>query len=98
MSLKIKSSSLLESRVLEIDAKGVKYTNSAGFGGGKRFAFDRIDCILLAPGGELSFQVGNEIFRVPVKTDNPKHQQVIETLLQEVRRANLDVPHVSAPL
>ena len=91
MALKIKASSLIEQCYLEVSGSGVKYCKTAFAGGVKRFAFDQIDVILMAPDKMLSFQVGKEVFSLRTKPSNRKHRQVIDTLVQEVKRAHGEV-------
>jgi hypothetical protein len=85
MSLKITNRSFLTSHFLSVDSGGVKFAGETALGA-KRFHFHQIDCILMAPDHKLSFQVGREVFTIPTKPDDPKHQNVITCLLQEVRR------------
>ena len=86
MSLKIAASSLFTKHFLLVDSGGVKFYDGTGFSGAKRFQFGQIECVLMSPDNKLSFQVGNEVSTIPTKSDNAKHQTVINTLLQEVRR------------
>lgn len=87
MALKITASSLFTKHYLAVDSGGVKFFESAGIGGARRFSFSQIECVLMSPDNKLSFQVGNEVFSIPTKPGNAKHQTVIETLLQEVRQS-----------
>lgn len=87
MTLKISASSLFKNHYLTLDSGGVKFYESAGIGGARRFRFDQILCILMSPDNTLSFQVGQEVFSIKTNPSNPKHQAVINTLLQEVQRA-----------
>ncbi|MEJ0090910.1 MAG: hypothetical protein WDM80_14355 [Limisphaerales bacterium] len=86
MSLKITENSLFKKHYLIVDSGGVKFYESAAFGGAKRFPFSQIKCLLMSPDHRLSFQVGNEVFSIPTKPGNTKHQATIEALLQELRR------------
>lgn len=86
MTLKITASSLFTKHFLIVDSGGVKFYDGTGFSGAKRFPFNRIECVLMASNHKLSFQVGNEVFSIPTKPGNAKHQAAINTLLQEVRR------------
>lgn len=88
MKLKIDASSLATRRVLIVDDNGVKFTESSFTSGTRKFRFDQIECILLSPEYLLSFQVGREVFSLPTKADNPKHQEAIVTLVNQVRLAN----------
>jgi hypothetical protein len=92
MGLKINSSSLLEKVYLSVESDGVTFYKSAFTGSKRRFRFRDIECILLSPENLLSFQVGHEIFSLPVKPDNSKHQKVISVFVNEVMRANGQAP------
>lgn len=85
MSLKITNRSFLSSHILSVDSGGVKFASETSLGA-KRFRFHQIECVLMSPDHKLSFQVGREVFTIPIQPDNPKHQNVIACLLQEVRR------------
>ena len=87
MSLKIAASSLITRHYLMVESEGVKFCEIAAFGGPKRFPFRLIECVLLSPDHKLSFQVGNEVFSIATKPGNPKHQAVIDALLEGVRRS-----------
>ena len=88
MTLKISASSLFKNHYLKLDSGGIKFYESAGIGGAKRFRFSDILCILMSPDNTLSFQVGREVFSIKTNPTNAKHQAVINTLIQEVQRAN----------
>jgi hypothetical protein len=88
MTLKISASSLFKNHYLKLDSGGVKFYESAAIGGAKRFRFSEILCILMSPDNTLSFQVGQEVFSIKTNPANTKHQTVINTLNQEVQRAN----------
>ena len=85
MSLKISNNSLFEKHFLSVDSDGLKFYNS-GLLGSRRFRFNQIETVLLSPTNVLSFQVGNEVFSIPTKPDDQKHRNVIDFLVQEVRR------------
>ena len=86
MSLKITANSLFTKHFLMVDSGGVKFYDGTGFSGARRFRFNQIECVLMSPDHKLSFQVGREVFSVPTKPGDPKHQSVIDFLLHEVRR------------
>jgi hypothetical protein len=86
MALRITASTLLTKHSLEVHSKGVTFNESSGFGNVRKFSFAQIELILMSPSQTLSFQVGREVFSIPTKPDNKTHQQVIQALLQEVRR------------
>ena len=85
MSFKITNNSLLEKHFLEVNSDGVRFYYGALLGA-RRFRFGQIDSVLLSFNNKLSFQVGNEVFSIPFKPDDPKHKNVIDFLVQEVRR------------
>jgi len=87
MALKIKANTFATSRWLSVDSSGVTFLESALVGGKQHFGFGEIDCILMSPANELSFQVGQRVFSIPTKLKKKAHQQVISTLLSEVRRS-----------
>ena len=91
MALKITNSSLFTKHYLAVDSGGVKFYDTS-FGGAKRFKFSQIECVLMSPDNKLSFQVGNQVFSIPTRPDDPGHQAVIDALLQEVRRTVVHVP------
>lgn len=85
MGLRIKESSLLTNTILKIDSKGITYSDIIGTK--RKFGFGEIVCILMSEDNVLSFQVGEEVFKIRVKPGKKEHQAVIETFLREVRRA-----------
>lgn len=87
MSLKISNNSLLSKHYLAVDSGGVEFCEATAFGGLKRFPFSQVECVLMSPDHVLSFQVGKEVLSIPTNPDDAKHQEVINALLQEVRRA-----------
>ncbi len=89
MKMKITSSDLATKRYLICDDNGVEFYESAFVGGTRRrFAFAQIDCILFSPSGLLSLQVGREVFSLTIKPADAKHQQLIETMVNNVRNAH----------
>jgi hypothetical protein len=85
MSFKIKNNSLFQQHYLVVDSSGLKFYNGQMLGA-KRFRFAQIESVLLSTDHTLSFQVGNEVFSIPTKPDNSDHKNVIDFLVQEVRR------------
>ena len=85
-SLKISASSLLKNHYLTLDSGGVKYYESAGIGGAKRFGFSDIACVLLALDNTLSFQVGDQVYSIATDPNNHKHQALIAALVQELEK------------
>ena len=92
MALKIAVRSFLAKHYLIVDAGGVKYYDGTGFGSTRKFPFNRIECVLMSSDNKLSFQVGNEVFSIPIKPGNAKHQAVIDALLQEVQQTTPGIP------
>jgi hypothetical protein len=90
MALKISNNSLFKRHILSVDSSGVQFCDSFISSGAARFSFRSIECVLLSADHILSFQVGNDVYRIPTKPANPRHQEVIDTLLQEVRRSVAD--------
>jgi len=82
----IRSRGLVEARRLKVDADRVEFVEG-GFLGKKKFTFNQIDCVLMSPQHELSFQVGKEVFSIPTKPYKAKHQAAIDALVQGVRRS-----------
>lgn len=85
MALKIKANDLVTARHLAVDSAGVEFRESMGIGGTRRFAFADIQCALLSTQGVLSFQVGNEVFKIATKKGDKDHQEVIDTLVKALR-------------
>jgi hypothetical protein len=86
MGFKINASTFLAPRILKVDEKGVAFAD-ASFGSAKKFRFDQIDCVLLSPQNLLSFQVGRDLFSLPIRPDNKKHQQAVEAFLHAVKES-----------
>jgi hypothetical protein len=83
----IKAGGMLSSHYLEVTFLGVRCNdpNTISFGVQKH-GFSKIDCVLLSSTHELSFQVGKDIFRIPTKPADPKHQEAIAALLAGIER------------
>jgi hypothetical protein len=90
MALRISNNSLFKRHVLSVDSSGVLFCESLFLSGAARHSFRSIECVLLSADHVLSFQVGNNVYRIPTNPANPRHQEVIDTLLQEVRRSAAD--------
>lgn len=86
MSLTINANSFATQRYLQVTAAGVVFCETSFTGGKRTFPFDQIDCVLLSTGNLLSFQVGQEVFSLPVKPGNKKHQETINALIQGVNQ------------
>jgi len=89
MSLKISNNSLVAKNYIVVDSGGVHYCYNTLLGGEKRMAFSQIDCILMSADHKLSIHMGSESYSIQVNPNDPKHQAVINALLQEVRRTAL---------
>ena len=87
MALRITSRGFATSRTLEVNSAGVTYREATAFANTRNFAFAQIDAILMAPDHTLSFQVGREVFSIPTSPGNKAHQETIDALVKEVRRA-----------
>jgi len=88
MALRIKANTFFTRHTLEVHSGGVTFCEIAGIGGARNFSFAQIELILMSPAHRLSFQVGREVFSIPTKPAKKTHQQVINALLQEVRRVS----------
>lgn len=84
MALTIDSSDLLTRRFITLGSTGVVYCDSPLSSSGRSFVFAQIECILLASDGVLSFQVGDEVFKIQTKAGDANHRHVIETFVNAV--------------
>lgn len=91
LGITIKANTFLEQWSLRIYTGGVHYLKSAFIGGIRHFAFSQIESVLLSDRGELSFQVGNEVFSIPVKLRNPNHKMAIDWLAYGARMGFLNI-------
>ena len=87
MKLRIAHSSFAVARALTVERDGVCFQQTVFMGGKRRFAFSQVDCVLMSPNNELSFQVGDEVFTVPTKPGKRGHEAAIAALLEGVRRS-----------
>ncbi len=87
MSLKISANSFATQRYLVVKAGGVTFCETSFMGGQRRFRFEEIDAVLMSTDNVLAFQVGQEVFSLPVKPSKPKHQQTIDALVEGVIRS-----------
>ncbi len=85
MALKISTSDPVTQRSLAVADDGVEFCETALLGGKRRFRFEEIDSVLLSPKGLLSFQVGREIFSIPVRRGDRKDEEVIEALVRALK-------------
>jgi hypothetical protein len=86
MSLRIKANTFATQRYLQVDPGGVVFVETSLTGGKRRFQFHEIESVLISKDNLLAFQVGQEVFSLPVKPAKKKHQQVINALIQGVSR------------
>lgn len=87
MRLKINASNLFTHHYLMVHPEGVRFCEAILGGGVKRFRFDQIVCVLMTPESVLCFQVGEQIFKIPVKPSNKTHQATLDALLAGVQEA-----------
>ena len=87
MALRITDSSLLEKRYLEVASDGVIFYEATLLSGKRRFRYDEVENILMSPEGKLSFQVRQEVFSIATNRGNQKHEEVIASFVNEVKRA-----------
>jgi hypothetical protein len=86
MSLTIKANTFATKRYLEVHSGGVVYCETSALGGRRTFTYQQIDCVLLSPASVLSFQVGNEVFSLPINQGKPVHRQAVEAMLEGLQR------------
>ena len=84
MALVIDASDLVSRRRLTVDSSGVEMQEGS-IGGRRRFQFAQIDCLLYSPAGLLSFQVGDEVFKIQTKKNDARHKEVIDALVAALR-------------
>ena len=80
----IRANSLVTKRYLTVDAAGVTFYESSFVGGKHRFSFRDVENVLMSSDNVLSFQVGKEVFSLPIKSTKTKHQATINALIQGV--------------
>ena len=71
---------------LTIKSGEVTYTRS--FLKPQSFPCDQIHCVLLSDDNILSFQVGHEVFSIPVQPEREEHQEVVAAFVEEIERSN----------
>ena len=96
MSLKINAGSLMASRYLKVEEKGIVFCNTDLFGA-KKFRFDQIDYIYLSPKSVLSFQVGKEVFSLPIVQTKQEHQQALAAFVEAVKQTRAPNAAMSGP-
>ncbi|MBI5722506.1 MAG: hypothetical protein HZA50_01000 [Planctomycetes bacterium] len=97
MALVISASTLFTRHGLKVDSSGVTHVETSFLGGRRKFAFRQIECVLISSQQVLSFQVGAEVFSVPIKPHNRRHQETINALVSSVRMAHGMAPGTGQP-
>ena len=96
----IKANTFTSKRYLEVHSTGVVFCESSGLGGRRTFTYPQIGCVLLSPASVLSFQVGREVFALPINQGKMEHRQAVEALLaglqQPVQSAGIPAQYPSA--
>ncbi len=88
MALKIKHSSLMESKVIVVKPAHFVVTDSSNLLTGKTIHdYREVDAVLMGDDFVLSVQFGDEVFAIQTRPDKPRHQEVIEALLANVKAA-----------
>ncbi|HWW60442.1 MAG TPA: hypothetical protein VN181_03650 [Thermoanaerobaculia bacterium] len=85
MNLRISAGSLVTNHYLEVTDTGVVFCETAAFGGIRNFSYEQIDAVLRGP-TSVSFQVGGETYRIPIKPDSAAHRAAVARLVSEARR------------
>jgi hypothetical protein len=67
-------------RELTLDDDGILLRSPSVAGGTRRFPLASVDCLLLSTKGVLTFQVGSEVFAVPLRKDDREHQAAVAAL------------------
>ena len=96
MSFKINAGSLMASRYLKVEDKGIVFCNTDLFGA-KKFRYDQIDYIYLSPKSVLSFQVGKEVFSLPIEQTKQEHQQALAAFVEAVKQTRGTGPSIPGP-
>lgn len=91
-SWRIKANTFFMQRYMDVDDYGVTFCETAIGGGKRRFGYDEIECVCMSPENLLSFQVGNEVFSLPINPKKRKHQEAVSALIGGLGRT------VPAPL
>ncbi len=80
----IRANTLTAKRYLKVEPTGVTFYEAKFIGGKRRFSFGEIDSVLMSENWELSFQVRNEVFRLPTDPRQASHQATINALIQGI--------------
>ena len=99
MKHKISASSLFTREYILIRDEGVKYCGTRLYKSIRRFRFDEVHCVLMAPDFTLSFQVGEEVFSIRTNPANAKHQAAIAALVERLQAScpSPGVPVLESP-
>ena len=87
MRYTIRANTFMTNRYLKVKDSGIEFCETSTFGGVQRFRFDQIECILISPDHVLSFQVGKQVFSLPVQPKKKKHKETVKQLLAGVKRS-----------
>jgi hypothetical protein len=87
MGLKIRANTLSMHRELEVFSDGVRFIDVAGDGAKRESRYYQIDHLFLGNDGTLAFQVGSEVFSLPIRKDRPDHLQALHAFLQGLERS-----------
>jgi hypothetical protein len=85
--LTIKANTLTRQRYLEIHSGGVIFCDAVALGGRRTFTYQQINCVLLSQDQVLSFQVGHEVFSLPLRPDNSAQLAALDTFVAGVKRS-----------
>jgi len=84
MAFVIRASSFFVKHYLKVTDWGVVFMEGAAIVSKRKFNFQQIDYVLLSGNNLLSFQVGDEVFKIPVKAHKPKHVNAVNLLVSKV--------------
>lgn len=85
MKHKIKGGSLFETRSLALKPDKVLFAEGVIFASQRKFNYSEIEYVLLGKDNVLSFQVGQQIFRIPVRPGNTKDQAAISYFVEQMQ-------------
>lgn len=88
MALKISTSTLFSRHYLVLKRDGIKFYDN-NFLGARSFKFHAIGCVMMSAEHVLSFQVGREVFSIPTKPGNAKHEAALAALLAGLEASRL---------
>lgn len=83
--MKIKANNLLQNRYMYIDDHGVEFCETALISGKQHFSYSEVDYIFISKTDELTFQVRDEVFTLPIKPRNQQHQAFIAAFVRNVK-------------